>query len=384
MTAFKHFLSQPWLDRLLGGFRLQDILGAGQHSADFDHTRAAYMRTRLIFMLVFFVIAVPAWIPVDYLTLNSENFMPLALARLVLSAFLLILLLGCLLRPRPLVTHSLLMLSILASVVFYLAAMVFMRTGTTDIPLAGYRAMPMMMIALTGLFPLTLIQGLSLMGLIVASYLGLEYWSGRLLMSETLNNLWVLGLMAGVTLWIQSGQLLMLLKLYRESTRDALTGLINRRVLVKQLRLHRQQYRDQGTPFCLLMGDIDRFKRINDNHGHQVGDAVLKLAADILNRSVRPQDTVARYGGEEFMVLMPGIELAAAENLAEAVRAGFETADFHTADGTAVSVTLSSGLVTYRAEETLDSLLERVDQLLYKAKQQGRNRVVIQTTAKPD
>lgn len=375
-----HFLARL-MGPLLSGFRVADILHGGTHSEDFDETRSDYILKRLRFMLAFFVLAVPAWIPVDYLTLSPENFVGLAIARAILCAALLLLLLFCLARPGPRTTAVLLTLSMVASVTFYLAAMVLMSTGTTDAPLAGYTAMPIMMVAVTGLYPLTLVFGASLSLLIVASYLGLQLWNGVPLSSETLNTLWVLALIFGVTLWIQIGQLLMLLKLYRESTRDALTGLINRRVLMKQLEFQRQHYLEAGTPFSIMMCDIDRFKRINDTHGHMVGDQVLKKASSILTERVRRQDVVARFGGEEFMVVLPGLSLEASKPIAEAVRDGFEAAGFNTQDGTYVPLTLSIGLTPFTSDEPIDDLLERADQLLYAAKQGGRNQVVAGASA---
>ncbi|HEY5717696.1 MAG TPA: GGDEF domain-containing protein [Motiliproteus sp.] len=375
-TDTPHGMVSTLLRRLLGDFQLQDILRATHHSADFDETRAAYLRVRLRFMLLFFILAVPAWLPIDYFTLEPSNFNSIAIARLCLTFTLLVLLLLCRRKANPKQVTALLCATMLASTLFYLVAMATLHTGVTEEPLAGYSAMPMMMIALTGLFPVTLLLGTALIVAILVCYLALQAWLGTLLTSETLNTLWVLGLIAGVTLWIQCGQLLMLLKLYRESTRDALTGLINRRVLMKQLQAQMMLAENSRIPFSVMMCDLDRFKRINDTHGHLVGDEILKLAATLLQQKMRREDIVARFGGEEFMILIPSLNTQQALPLAEAVRAAFEDAAYHTDAGVSVPVTTSIGLTDYLPGEAVEVLLERADTLLYRAKQQGRNQVI--------
>jgi len=366
----------PLINRLLGGFQIQDILTARHHSSDFNETRSDYITHRLRFMLLFFVCAVPAWIPVDYLTLRAANAESITLARLALTLTLGLLYLISRTKPRPLTAHLLIGLTMAASAAFYFWSMTTLATGITEPPLAGYSAMPMMMIALTGLFPLTLLCGACVAIAITACYLGLQFSLGALGSSETLNTLWVLSLVTSVTLWIQCGQLLMLLKLYRESTRDALTGLINRRVLMKQFELAQEQAAQKSQPFSVLMCDLDRFKRINDNYGHLIGDKVLKHAANVLSGALRQQDIVARYGGEEFMAILVGLDADAAQPLAEQVRTGFEGAAVQDGKGSDITVTTSIGLTQYRPGEPIEACLERADQRLYRAKQQGRNQVV--------
>ncbi|WP_210396479.1 GGDEF domain-containing protein [Motiliproteus sediminis] len=380
MSAPNEHLTTRNIKRLLGGFQPSDILSARQHSPDFNATRADYITKRLRFMLLFFVAAVPAWIPVDYLTLNSENFSRISLARVALTAFLGLLYLISRSKPRPLTAHAVLVFTILSSVTFYLASMIIMATGVTETPLAGYSAMPMMVVALTGLFPVTLLFGALLAATITLSYLGLQTWLGQLATSETLNTLWVIGLVTGVTLWIQCGQLLMLLKLYRESTRDALTGLINRRVLMKQFELVMEDANAGNTGFAVLMCDLDRFKRINDNHGHLIGDKVLRQAAAVLTDNLRKSDTIARFGGEEFMAILPGLNAAEAKRLAEELRQAFEACEISDGANGTIPVTTSIGLTDYQPGERIEELLERADQLLYQAKQKGRNQVVASDT----
>jgi diguanylate cyclase (GGDEF)-like protein len=164
-------------------------------------------------------------------------------------------------------------------------------------------------------------------------------------------------------------------RLQQLSERDPLTGLANRRVFERELQREWQRLQRGGPGFAILALDLDHFKRINDNFGHLVGDAVLAQVAQRLQRGARATDTVARTGGEEFVILMPLSDLDAAQRVAERVREAVRAAPVETLAGP-VAVTLSIGAVHAEPGEpdTL-SLLRRADQALYEAKQAGRDRV---------
>ena len=158
------------------------------------------------------------------------------------------------------------------------------------------------------------------------------------------------------------------------ATRDELTGLLNRRAMVELLaREHPRIERGQG-PLSLGLIDIDWFKRINDTHGHQAGDAVLRRLAERLQAELRAADALARWGGEEFLLLMPGTGRDAAQAVLERLRAGVADDDYgQIAPGLRVS--FSAGVVQCGEGESRDHALERADAALYRAKQQGRDRV---------
>ena len=118
----------------------------------------------------------------------------------------------------------------------------------------------------------------------------------------------------------------------------------------------------------------DHFKRINDNYGHLAGDKVLKIVADQLRKRLRGQDFIARFGGEEFVVLLPQTSPAVGLKLAETLRAAVEACPFHF-KGERVVITTSIGLSAFRSGERGDQVLKRADDALYRAKDQGRNRV---------
>lgn len=163
-----------------------------------------------------------------------------------------------------------------------------------------------------------------------------------------------------------------------EATTDGLTGLANRKQFDLSLKLAAAEAERSGKPLCLLMTDVDHFKRFNDSYGHRIGDQVLKTLAHILKSGVRDTDTPARYGGEEFAVILPEIELDAALGLADRLRqalAGKRLTN-RTTGADYGAITISVGLARLRRDESLDDLIARADSALYRAKSAGRNCVV--------
>ena len=164
-------------------------------------------------------------------------------------------------------------------------------------------------------------------------------------------------------------------ELERLATIDVLTELANRRHFTGQATRLLARYRGETTPAALFMFDIDRFKLINDRHGHAAGDHALCRVAAICREVLRPADLVARWGGEEFAVLLPELDLDAAANIAERLRRAI-AGTLIRLDGVDFGFTISIGLVTCGPDETLEQLINRADGALYEAKLRGRDRVV--------
>ncbi|EHP42723.1 diguanylate cyclase [Cupriavidus basilensis OR16] len=155
--------------------------------------------------------------------------------------------------------------------------------------------------------------------------------------------------------------------------RDDLTGVLSRRAVLHAGSSELKNRRGGGQPLSLLLMDIDHFKRINDQHGHMVGDRVLARFAQIVGRALRHTDYLGRFGGEEFVVLLPRTGMEAALAMAEDVRQAVEQ---QSAIAGQPACTASLGLASIEAgEATLDELLARADSALYRAKAEGRNRV---------
>ena len=158
-----------------------------------------------------------------------------------------------------------------------------------------------------------------------------------------------------------------------EARTDALTGLPNRRAFDERLDEMFGQWQDGGPAFCMVMVDIDHFKRINDSHGHQEGDSVLKQVATLLNDNLKESHVVARFGGEEFAVLTPGPIKVAAERI-DRVRKIIADEPVPIKEKEWLNVSISAGVSEVRTDNLIGPIVRRADEALYAAKGTGRNR----------
>lgn len=152
---------------------------------------------------------------------------------------------------------------------------------------------------------------------------------------------------------------------------DHLTGMPNRRAFYERAKSQLQEARERKAPLSIVLMDIDHFKKINDAYGHDMGDTVLSSVASLLIALSREEDMVARYGGEEFILLLPKSTLEHAYIMAERIREKIGS-DIHVQGKT--RVTLSLGIAELQDDETIDTIIKRADEALYKAKASGRNR----------
>lgn len=166
-------------------------------------------------------------------------------------------------------------------------------------------------------------------------------------------------------------------ELERRSLLDLLTGVPNRRYLDSELAALFALWQKSGVPFGVLFFDIDHFKRFNDNHGHDIGDRVLETTAKTLVSAVRPFDVIGRWGGEEFVGLFPNAERETLASIGERLRSAVE-ATWIEADGQRLSVTVSIGGASAAKEDlSAAAVVKRADTMMYRSKQEGRNRVTV-------
>jgi len=157
----------------------------------------------------------------------------------------------------------------------------------------------------------------------------------------------------------------------RLAQEDYLTGLTNRRKATEVIATEIRRCQRYGGTFTVILMDIDRFKEINDTHGHAIGDRVLQETAKLLRRTIRDSDSAGRWGGEEFLVVCPQTDLEGASALAEKLRSAYADAELLAA----IRKTASFGVACYHADDTVEALVGRADRALYASKEAGRNRV---------
>lgn len=165
-------------------------------------------------------------------------------------------------------------------------------------------------------------------------------------------------------------------ELHRLSTTDGLSGALNRRRFEELADLERRRAQRSGAPMSLMLLDIDHFKRVNDQFGHAAGDAAIRMLAKVCKATLRPGDLFGRWGGEEFVIAMPETNAAGAVKAAERLRELLAGARFD-ANGKPRAITVSIGVAGLQRDElSVDHAIARADRALYRAKEEGRNRVL--------
>ncbi|GAB6052180.1 GGDEF domain-containing protein [Magnetospira thiophila] len=175
-------------------------------------------------------------------------------------------------------------------------------------------------------------------------------------------------------------------KMRHEALTDGLTGIPNRKVFDSALRTAAAEAMEVGGNLCLLMIDIDHFKRFNDTYGHQIGDQVLKVLASVLTGSIQEKDTAARYGGEEFGIILPGTSLVEAKAVGQVVREkiGNKSLVNRKTGKKMGRLSVSIGVSLFRYGEPLTQMVDRADACLYAAKGRGRDMVICEDELTPE
>ncbi len=359
------------LDR---GNSLVDIFSRRHHSRDFCAVREEFFRGRLRLVSLLFACLAGLWMLVDYLFLPYQHFTTIAPLMAVLSVLFALIAGTTATRQTAQRQPPRLPLFFALALGFYLIAQFLLpRADIAEAMIVGYYFAPFLLVTLLALFPMTVLESSAYQGSIFITYVIAEFFLWEKGDVVSIGHTWLLAMMAIMVMWAQLSQLQMLLRLYREASYDVLTELVNRRVAIKWLSHEIVEAQQRSTPLSVLLLDLDHFKRINDEHGHMVGDEVLKAFGALLNSSFRSPQIAARFGGEEFFAILPQTTAAEAQALAEQVRRGSHNIRIKTDSGEQVGITVSIGLTTYRHGDTEKSLITRVDDTLYQAKESGRD-----------
>lgn len=233
--------------------------------------------------------------------------------------------------------------------------------GATILSVRGLRELPLVF-----LLPMAVFAGLAAALAIPAAELVALFFDPLVMM--------VIGIIVMIALrHILTGEFLARQQLAEMASTDPLTGLLTRRAMRPLIEHELQRGRRTGAPFSLVLGDLDRFKRVNDTWGHEAGDLVLKETARRLGAGLRHQDALCRWGGEELLILLPDTPIEGAREVAEKLRQVMTLPIG--AHGQPINQTISLGVSGFREGDTLDILVRRADEALYTAKHNGRNRV---------
>ena len=355
---------------------MSDLLRAGKHSRYFDHTRSHYLFLRVRLVAWILMVLLTAWIPVDALLLPDPVSEVLAYGRLAASGCCLLLGLWFFHPYRLEISLVRLFLLILVLTVFQVWSNAMLHQhGIGEDTLAGYGFFSFMIITMLAIFPLTVFEVAGFAGFVLLVELTAQLWQGHLGQVQGLNDLWLLSVLGVIAGWAAVNQLHMLLVLYRQATRDPLTGLANRRQVMDQLDEDIEDVQLRHRPLAIMLFDLDKFKGFNDNYGHAAGDIVLKQFARILKENTKGKSELAgRFGGEEFLVILPDTDREQALARAEAILQSCRQARLKVPTGDEVGFTTSIGVALLEPGESHSRLLQRVDEALYEAKESGRDR----------
>ena len=163
-------------------------------------------------------------------------------------------------------------------------------------------------------------------------------------------------------------------ELAKEAIIDPLTRCFNKKEIEILIENSLKSYFRYGDPFCILMLDIDFFKKVNDTYGHLAGDFILKEVTKIIQEEIRKSDICGRFGGEEFIILLPNTKMNGAMKLSYRIKQSIESKDFKF-NNSIIKISVSIGITSPSKTDSIFSLIERVDEALYEAKKKGRNRV---------
>ena len=218
--------------------------------------------------------------------------------------------------------------------------------------------------------------------LVAIAYVALRYltydvvpppsWDGRAAFVEYMNMLVTLTALAVLSIYFRFASIAAEQAMAQLAMTDPLTRLANRRRMRDLLDGERVRFQRKHAPFAVVIADVDDFKRINDERGHDCGDLVLVTIAQVLKEALRAQDSVGRWGGEEFLILLPDTDLDGAAVVAEKLRAAVEKASL-AFDGQSLKVTMTFGIATHAGTASVDDCVRRADEALYAGKSLGKN-----------
>lgn len=378
LSVFLFFTRKNFLEFLLPGGNDREIewlLSPSSHMKLLKLKRDDILRCRIRLFSGLFAFLVPAWGILDVIILPREDWVPIVIARLCFAIYLAMIFFRANTSDNLMYCLSSLILAPMA--MFVMSCGLFSCEDLENTTMHAYshlyKILPFITVAGIAIFPLTLKEN-SLLSFIVISMVSASYFSDMLrhFPGDLLFPLgYLLVLLVLLSAFVNISQLAGVITLVRNVIIDNMTGCYSRAAGEELVTMMFDNRRRLKTPFCAAFIDIDKFKSINDEFGHEVGDATLKNAASMLQESIRANDRLIRWGGEEFLLLLNGTKLAAAVHVIERIRTnglGLKP--------TGEAVTASIGLVECNdGHDCWSRLIDESDSLMYLAKSGGRNKV---------
>ena len=354
------------------------LLSPRYHLSLLTRRRATMIVNRVRLFAFLFAVLTPLWSIVDLAVFPFDLWISLAVLRFLASIAFLTLLLHY--RPSSNLFDAYRAMAFLFAIptIFFIASHIVLGShqlsGLSAAIGAGYAFLPFVLLAGLAVFPLTLIENLIIASpmLIAQAIAGILSWP-TLDWPSFAAAFWLLTLIAGVSTLAGMSQLAFMIALVGQAIRDPLTGIFSRRSGEEVLELQSIIACRSAAPLSVAFIDLDHFKRVNDQFGHEAGDKVLIGATESVSANLRRGDMLSRWGGEEFLLIMPNTDLTQGELALERLRAiGFGMRP----DGS--PMTASIGIAERLTDQTADwkELVDKADQRMYRAKQAGRHRVI--------
>ncbi len=358
--------------------QLRDLMHPGGHTPIIQRRRAVLIHSRVRMVAAAFALLTPLWIGIDIFIFEWPLWGWLAMLRVVASLAFGALALGYRVSDDMGSAWRGLALLLAVPTVFFLLSHPMLNehevVGVAGALAAGYAFLPFVMVAGLSVFPLTALEGLIFAMPLLSAHLAAGLYGSLVFpFPSYVGALWLLALITVVATLAAMSQLHFMMSLVDQAAHDVMTSAFGRRIGEELLRLQFAHAQRSDHPLALVFVDLDDFKKVNDRHGHDEGDRVLRKAADAIRGMLRQSDILVRWGGEEFLLVMPNTGREGARAAAERLRQiGLGTRP----DGTAQ--TASIGIAEYLTDrpEDWERLVELADHRMYLAKQAGKDRIV--------
>lgn len=369
----------------LNAAELSWLLTPHRHLALLSRRRADMIVNRVRLFALLFALLTPLWSIVDALVFPFPLWFALAIMRVVAAAAFAALVVYY--KPGGNLPDAYRALALLFAIptVFYLVSHLtlaaFELRGISAAIGAGYAFLPFVLLAGFSIFPLTLAENLAFATpvLMAQGLSGLLRWH-TLDWPTFAGSFWLLTLLAGVSTLAGMSQLAFMIALVRQAVRDPLTGIFSRCSGEEMLELHFAASTRGKTPLSVAFLDLDHFKGINDNFGHEAGDTALKMATAAITHKLRRGDMLVRWGGEEFILLLPNTDRDQALLVLQRMR---EQGLGMRPDGRPLTASIGLAERIYDTVADWRALVERADRRMYAAKSSGRDKIVAQEPFEP-